>query len=86
MMRREELLAKEAWKLDDAAVGRATQFRQHEECIFRLFQQDLPPSTGSEEQNELDRGARARSLPRDHRSRKPEALVLDGLECVIDSK
>lgn len=68
MMRREELLAKEAWKLDDAAVDRATQLRQHEECIFRLFQQALPSSTCSEEQNGLDRSARARSLPRDHRS------------------
>lgn len=75
MMRREELQAKEAWTLYEAAIGRASQLRQHEECIFRLFQQALPPSTGSKEQDELDRGARARSLPRDYRASEDRTHV-----------
>lgn len=47
MMRREELMAKEAWELQDASDGRAAALWEHGQRIHRLFHE--PPATPPQE-------------------------------------
>lgn len=53
MMRREELLAREAWAVEDAATRHAFLLRKHGERISRLFRPASPPLT-DEDHRELD--------------------------------
>eukprot|EP00903_Cladosiphon_okamuranus_P012928 g12071.t1 len=60
MMRREELLARDAWALEDASMKHAVELRGHGDRISRL----VPPKAPG----------------------RPEAIILDGLECVVDGR
>lgn len=55
-MRREELLAREAWELEDAAVGHAIELWEHGARISRLFRAASPPPQEYEvQQQKLER-------------------------------
>lgn len=70
-MRREELLAREAWDLEDAAVEHAIELWKHEERISRLFRPaSLPPQEYEVQQQKLEWSKRRRHTQPTDRARE----------------
>lgn len=72
MMRREELLVREAWNFEDAAVRHAIELWEHGARNSRLFRpaSASPPTQDSEAQRSLERGKKLRSTAPTDRARE----------------